>query len=65
MVTADLPGIILTGDTDPARLREAHANHTRLLHKPIQAHQLQQVIAKILDGAVEEAMTKQQDGAKT
>jgi PAS domain S-box-containing protein len=65
MVTAGLPGIILTGDTDPARLREAHANHTRLLHKPIQAHQLQQVIAEILNGAVEEAMTKQQGGAKT
>jgi PAS domain S-box-containing protein len=53
-ISPDLPGIILTGDTDPARLREAHANHTRLLHKPIQAAQLQRVVAEILDGAAGE-----------
>jgi PAS domain S-box-containing protein len=53
-LSPDLPGIILTGDTDPARLREAHANHTRLLHKPVQAAQLQQVVAEILDGATGE-----------
>jgi CheY-like chemotaxis protein len=52
-ISPDLPGIILTGDTDPARLREAHANHTRLLHKPIQATLLQRVVAEILDGAAE------------
>jgi len=49
-ISPDLAGIILTGDTDPARLREAHANHTRLLHKPIQAAELQRVVAEILDG---------------
>ena len=64
-ISADLPGIILTGDTDPARLREANANHTRLLHKPIQALQLQQVIAEILDGAAEETLPWNQDAAKT
>ena len=65
MISPDLPGIILTGDTDPARLREAHANHTRLLHKPIQALQLQQVIAEILDGAAEETLPRNQDAART
>lgn len=64
-ISADLPGIILTGDTDPARLREANANHTRLLHKPIQALQLQQVIAEILDGAAEETLPWNQDAART
>jgi two-component system, sensor histidine kinase len=54
-ICTDLPGIILTGDTDPARLREAHANHTRLLHKPIQATQLQRVVAEILDGGAGES----------
>jgi len=53
-ISPDLAGIILTGDTDPARLREAHANHTRLLHKPIQAAELQRVVAEILDGIARE-----------
>jgi two-component system, sensor histidine kinase len=54
-ISLDLPGIILTGDTDPARLREANANHTRLLHKPVQATQLQRVVAEILDGGAGES----------
>jgi PAS domain S-box-containing protein len=49
-ISPDLAGIILTGDTDPERLREAHANHTRLLHKPIQAAQLQRIVTEILSG---------------
>jgi CheY-like chemotaxis protein len=53
-ISPDLPGIILTGDTDPARLREANANHTRLLHKPVQAARLQRVAAEILDGGAGE-----------
>jgi PAS domain S-box-containing protein len=53
-ISPDLAGIILTGDTDPARLREAHANHTCLLHKPIQAAQLQRIVAEILDGGTRE-----------
>ena len=57
-ISPDLPGIILTGDTDPARLREANANQTRLLHKPIQAAQLQRVVAEILNGAAEESPPK-------
>jgi DNA-binding NtrC family response regulator len=57
-ISPDLAGIILTGDTDPARLREANANHTRLLHKPIQAAQLQRIVAEILDGSVERSLSK-------
>ena len=53
-ISPDLAGIILTGDTDPARLREAHANHTRLLHKPIQAAQLQRIVTEILRGGTAE-----------
>jgi PAS domain S-box-containing protein len=53
-ISPDLAGIILTGDTDPARLREAHANHTRLLHKPIQATQLQRIVTEILSGGIAE-----------
>jgi len=57
-ISPNLAGIILTGDTDPARLREAHANHTRLLHKPIQAAELQRIVAEILDGAAGEGMAQ-------
>ncbi|MGH6939106.1 hybrid sensor histidine kinase/response regulator [Hypericibacter sp.] len=43
-----VPGLILTGDTEPARLAEASASGFELLHKPIEAHRLQDAIERLL-----------------
>ena len=43
-----IPGLILTGDTEPARLLEASASGFGLLHKPIEAHRLQDAIERLL-----------------
>lgn len=44
-----VPGLILTGDTEPARLAEASASGFALLHKPIEAHLLQDAIERLLE----------------
>jgi two-component system, sensor histidine kinase len=44
----DLPGLILTGDTDPRRLREAKLSGYPLLHKPIGAHSLRGAVNALL-----------------
>jgi len=49
-IAPDLPAIILTGDTAPERLREPRANHTPLLHKPVQVGQFHQVVRELLGG---------------
>jgi len=43
-----VPGLILTGDTAPERIREAVATGCRLLHKPVSPEGLRGVIASIL-----------------
>jgi PAS domain S-box-containing protein len=43
-----VPGLILTGDTEPARIAEASASGFELLHKPIEAHRLQEAIERLL-----------------
>jgi signal transduction histidine kinase len=45
---ADLPALLITGDTDPERLRDAHASGVQLLHKPVAPAELQQAIAREL-----------------
>ncbi len=42
-----IPGIILTGDTEPARLREAEASGFELLHKPVDAARLFATLARM------------------
>lgn len=39
-----VPAIIVTGDTSPARLKEASDSGHRLLHKPVEAHALRDAI---------------------
>jgi len=39
-----LPAILVTGDTAPERLRDAHGSATHLLHKPISTHRLHAVL---------------------
>lgn len=45
-----IPGIILTGDTEPARLREAEASGFELLHKPVDTERLFAVLARMAAG---------------
>lgn len=44
----NLPGLILTGDTDSRRLREARLSGYPLLHKPIGAHSLRGAVNALL-----------------
>jgi PAS domain S-box-containing protein len=45
---ADIPGILLTGDTSPERLREATGSGFRLLHKPIRPAELSRLVEAYL-----------------
>ncbi|WP_448205797.1 ATP-binding protein [Azospirillum sp. sgz302134] len=45
----DVPGVIITGDTAPERLREAMSLGCRLLHKPIQPSELAGALGDALD----------------
>ena len=45
---ATLPGLILTGDTDPMRLREARLSGYPLLHKPVSPMALRGAVARLL-----------------
>lgn len=42
-----LPGILLTGDTEPSRIAEAEASGFRLLHKPLDPQELRAVITAL------------------
>ena len=42
-----LPAIILTGDTSPARLKQVTESGHLLLHKPVDAEQVQQAIDEL------------------
>ena len=46
-----LPAVLISGDTAPERLREAHAAGLTLLHKPVSAEQLLAAIEGVLAGA--------------
>jgi len=43
-----VPGIIVTGDTDPARIRQAAASDCILMHKPIEPDDLRVEMSRIL-----------------
>ena len=45
---ADIPAIVITGDTAPDRIREAAASGYRLLHKPVKPLLLQQAMGEVL-----------------
>ena len=46
----DVPGIIITGDTAPERLREAMSIGCRLLHKPIEPAELMGALGEAMHG---------------
>jgi len=43
----DAPAVLVTGDTAPDRLRALHASGLRVLHKPIAAERLRELIAEV------------------
>jgi two-component system CheB/CheR fusion protein len=43
-----IPGILITGDTAPERIREAHDHGLTLLHKPVEPAELRAAIAERL-----------------
>lgn len=47
-VNEDVPAMIVTGDTSPARLKEAAASGFTLLHKPVMANVLMDKINKLM-----------------
>jgi len=47
-LAVDVPGLILTGDTDPRRLREARLSGYPLLHKPVAPLALRTAVANLL-----------------
>ncbi len=48
-----IPALIITGDTDPGRLREAAEKGHALVHKPVRPDELYRLIAAELRGAAE------------
>ena len=48
---ARLPAVLITGDTAPERLREAHAVGVPLLHKPVSPAQLYRRLVSVLEDA--------------
>jgi len=47
----DVPGVIITGDTAPDRLREAKSLGCRLLHKPVEPAELVQALGEVIHSA--------------
>ncbi|MDJ0895521.1 MAG: ATP-binding protein [Alphaproteobacteria bacterium] len=45
----EIPGIILTGDTDPARLRDAEASGFQVLHKPVKPARLKALLRYLIE----------------
>ncbi|MEO5375388.1 MAG: hybrid sensor histidine kinase/response regulator [Alphaproteobacteria bacterium] len=43
-----IPGLLVTGDTSPQRLRDARASGFRVLHKPIRPEELRSALDKLL-----------------
>ena len=43
-----LPALLITGDTAPERLRDAHASGLLLLHKPVAAADLRRALSAAL-----------------
>ncbi|HEX4179369.1 MAG TPA: hybrid sensor histidine kinase/response regulator [Caulobacteraceae bacterium] len=51
----DLPILLITGDTAPEQIREAHATGLLLLHKPVQGGKLRAAIGNLLRDRAEAA----------
>jgi CheY-like chemotaxis protein/anti-sigma regulatory factor (Ser/Thr protein kinase) len=47
----DIPALLVSGDSAPARMREAEANGLRVLHKPFNAETLREALAQVLSSS--------------
>jgi CheY-like chemotaxis protein len=54
---ADVPAVLISGDTAPERLREAKASGYRLLHKPVRPASLRAVLSYLCSMAVKPKTT--------
>lgn len=45
-----IPAVIVTGDTDPGRIRQASASGHIILHKPVEPQKLQKAIQQLVSG---------------
>ncbi|WP_372396815.1 ATP-binding protein [Azospirillum sp. HJ39] len=52
-----LPGILVTGDTAPARALEAEAGNFRVMHKPVIAADLRRAVAEALEPVARDRQT--------
>jgi CheY-like chemotaxis protein len=43
-----IPGVIVTGDTSPERLREVTESGFKMLHKPVRIHELRAAVASVM-----------------
>nr|WP_246513735.1 ATP-binding protein [Azospirillum picis] len=43
-----LPGLLVTGDTAPARAQEAEAGNFRVIHKPVRAADLRRAVSEVM-----------------
>lgn len=50
LLGGDLPALLITGDTAPDRLSEAHASGIPLLHKPVRPDELRRRLVALLAG---------------
>ncbi len=55
---ADIPAMLITGDTAPARLRDAHRTGLVLLHKPVAPGKLRAAIGNLAGAAAPAALAE-------
>ncbi|MBI5891703.1 MAG: response regulator [Nitrosomonadales bacterium] len=59
LLGANLPALLLTGDTAPKRLREATASGIPLLHKPVSPGQLYRRVVEVMQEAARDKLAQQ------
>jgi CheY-like chemotaxis protein len=47
----DIPGMVVTGDTTPDRIRDLQASGIALLHKPVGSAELRRAIATMVEAS--------------
>lgn len=60
-----IPALLITGDTAPARLREARASGVPLLHKPTSPEQLYRAMEQACAGRSQQGQSQQSDTASS
>lgn len=57
-VEYEVPAVIITGDTSPARLKEVKQTGLQLLHKPVSPDELHQVMYQLFDNVVPDSSSR-------